>query len=92
MQYALINTINAFCQLIYILIMVRILLSWVPALSNTMIGRLVYQLTEPILGPIRSMIHNSPIGGGMMLDFSPVIALFIMQLIKSILINIILVF
>jgi YggT family protein len=65
--------------------MIRIILSWIPGLRDSGFGRIIYELTEPILGPIRNMIDNSPIGGGMMLDFSPVIALFIMKVISVIL-------
>jgi uncharacterized protein YggT (Ycf19 family) len=37
-------------------------------------------MTDPILAPIRKMVYNSPLGGaGMMLDISPVIALFILE-------------
>ena len=68
----------------YFLILIRIILSWLPAVRNTGLGAIIYQLTEPILGPIRSMIDASPIGGGMMLDFSPVIALFVMKIVCSI--------
>jgi uncharacterized protein YggT (Ycf19 family) len=40
----------------------------------------IARLTDPILAPIRKMVYNSPLGGaGMMLDISPVIALFILE-------------
>lgn len=78
------QAIDIFFQVVYLLIFVRILLSWFP-IARGGFGGFIYSLTEPILGPIRSMINNSPIGGGMMLDFSPVIALFFMELIKMIL-------
>lgn len=88
MQSLLINAIATFFQVIYFLIFIRIILSWLP-LGNNPITSLVYSLTEPILGPIRNMINKSPIGGGMALDFSPVIALFVMELVKNILISLI---
>ncbi len=40
-------------------------------------------MTEPILGPCRRMLDKSPLGGGMMLDFSPVIALILMMLAEQ---------
>ncbi len=85
MQSLLIQTVDKFFDVIYFLILIRIILSWIPVLRDTKFGDIIYQLTEPILGPIRSMINNSPIGGGMLLDFSPVIALFIMQIICNVL-------
>lgn len=56
---------------------------------NNPIGKLIYNLTEPILGPCRRMLDKSPLGGGMMLDFSPVIALILMMLVKQLLIGLV---
>lgn len=82
------KAIDMFFQVIYMLLMARILLSWFPMINRgSGIGALLYTLTEPILGPIRNMIDKSPIGGGMMIDFSPIIAFFIMDIIKRILIS-----
>ena len=80
MQNLLINAVDVFFELLYLLIMVRIVFSWLPALYNSAVGEMIFNLTEPILGPVREMVRNSPIGGGMMLDFSPIIALFIMKI------------
>lgn len=80
MESLIIQAIDKFFQILYYLILIRIILSWIPALRDTAIGNLIYSFTEPILGPVRQMIDSSPIGGGMMLDFSPVIALFIMNI------------
>lgn len=88
-QILLMNSIDTFFKLLYFLIMVRIILSWLPISRSNSIIQLIYTLTEPVLGPIRSMIESSPIGGGMMLDFSPVIALFVMNIIKMVLIGIV---
>ncbi len=84
MQNLLLQTVDKFFEVLYFLILIRIVLSWLPGIRDTAVGGIIYQLTEPILGPVRSMIDNSPIGGGMMLDFSPVIALFIMKIVCNI--------
>ena len=77
-----------FFKLLELLIFIRILLSWIPMFGyNNPIGKLIYNLTEPILGPCRRMLDKSPLGGGMMLDFSPVIALILMMLVKQLLIG-----
>ena len=88
MQGLLISAISIFFRLFYILIFIRIVLSWLP-LGQNPLTQMIYGLTEPILGPIRELIHKSPLGGGMMLDFSPVIALFMMELVRDILIGLI---
>ncbi len=90
MQNLLLNSIDVFFKLLYFLIFARIILSWLPALNQTPIGAMLYSLTEPILGPVRNMVNKSPIGGGMMLDFSPIIALFLMDIVKMVLINVVL--
>ncbi|MEA4815744.1 MAG: YggT family protein [Lachnospiraceae bacterium] len=77
------KAVDIFFEVIYILIFVRIILSWI-SLPNNSFSSLIYSLTEPILGPVRRMLNRSPLGGGMMLDFSPIIALFFMNIAKLI--------
>lgn len=83
------SALSIFFQIIDFLILIRVVLSWIPMMKNTF-TELVFVLTEPILGPVRRMLRNSPLGGGM-LDFSPVIALFLLMLVQE-LINGILMF
>ena len=66
--------IKGFILILIIAIFARVLLSWFPTAStlNPMVA-LVYQLTEPILRPLRSIIPR--LG---MFDFTPTIALFIL--------------
>lgn len=89
MQVLLIRAVDVFFQVLYFLILIRIILSWIPMLRSSAIGDIVYNLTEPILGPFREMVDKSPIGGGMMIDFSPIIALFAMSIAKTVLIGVI---
>lgn len=85
LQVLLIEALNVFFYLLELVIFVRILLSWIPPLYNSALHRVLYQLTEPILGPVRDMVDRSPIGGGMGLDFSPIFALILLQLVHSVL-------
>ena len=76
---------NAF----FIIILARVILSFVvpmmgrgrtnPLLAN--ITALVYQITEPILGPMR---RYTTFG---MFDFSPMIALILLQVIRSVVVS-----
>lgn len=79
-----ITAIDVFFKLIYALIFIRCILSWLP-LGRNPIVEFIYTLTDPILVPIRHLLDQSPIGGGMMLDFSPIIALFVMRIIQILL-------
>ena len=87
-QTLLISAIGVFFYVLEILIFVRILCSWLlfGIGYNSSIGRLLYQLTEPILGPVRKMVDKSPLGGGMGLDFSPIFALILMRLVQTLLV------
>lgn len=60
-----------------LILLARVLLSWFPNVdrSNPLI-QIVYDLTEPILRPIREMLPQT----GMM-DFSPLIVFLIIQVL-----------
>ncbi len=78
--------IHYFFSFLELMIFIRIMLSWIPIIGHdNPIGRFIHQVTEPILGPCRRMLDKSPLGGGMMLDFSPIIALILMGLAAQLL-------
>ncbi len=85
MQALLIQALSIFFNLLEKLIFVRIILSWLPIGFNNPITQLLYNLTEPILGPVREMVDRSPIGGGMGLDFSPIFVLILLRLLQQLL-------
>jgi YggT family protein len=67
----------------WIIILIRVVLSWVsmswsPPPSLTPAIRVVYDLTEPVLGLFRRYIP--PVGG---LDLSPLVIFLILSLIRS---------
>lgn len=68
-------------------IFIRVILSWLPISRENSLIRILYQLTEPILGPIRGLIERSAFGRNMMVDFSPVIAFILIDVIKNVLAN-----
>ena len=59
----------------------RALLSWFDPGLRSMLGRLLVDITEPIIGPIRSVVP--PLG---MIDISPIVALLLVQLLGKLLI------
>ena len=75
--------INVLGQALQVAIIVRVLLSWVPVRLPYGLGEFVWSVTEPILGPIRRAL---PMAGG--IDFSPLIALFAIQIAESILLRV----
>ncbi len=90
MMFILREAFDWLIRVIEFLILVRVLLSWIPINRNNSIISLVYTLTEPVLAPIRNLLFKSPLGGsGMMLDFSPIIACILLDLIRSFVLTII---
>ncbi len=82
----MIPIINLLFNVIYILILARIIFSWVrvspyhPTWGPIM--RFVYQVTDPIMIPIQRMMP--PMGG---LDFSPMIVLILASVLRSVIVS-----
>jgi YggT family protein len=75
--------INVFAQALVLAIFVRVIMSWVPVRLPLGLNDLVWSVTEPVLAPIRRYM---PMAGGM--DFSPLIALLLIQIITSIILRV----
>lgn len=79
------RSVDILFRIIETLIFVRILLSWINLRPhNSVIARFAYEMTEPILYPARELLDKIGFGGGM-LDFSPILAILIMNIILDIL-------
>ncbi len=89
MELILIKAIELLCNIITALIFVRILLSYLPIEKSGQFSTILFNLTEPILGPIRALVEKSSMGSGMMLDFSPIIAWFLISVVKELLIMVV---
>jgi len=77
------HPISGLLQLYLIVIFVRVILSWFPISPGSVLAtvyRLVYSVTEPVLGPIRRVMPGVGVGG-MGLDFSPIIVLLLLEII-----------
>ena len=86
LAYSLITIITRLSWLLYILIMIRVILSWFPMNNN--FTDLVYNITEPMLKPFKDFLDkyiNLPI------DFSPLLFLLCLQAVERILIRLIIV-
>lgn len=73
------NSLGILIYLIEILILVRIIMSIIRMNSNNILGKLVYELTEPVLEPARKLIAKLGINTGMF-DFSPLLAMILLNL------------
>jgi YggT family protein len=75
--------VNVLVQALVLAIFVRVIMSWVPMRLPFGLNELVWNVTEPVLAPIRRYM---PIAGGM--DFSPLVALLLIQILASIILRI----
>jgi YggT family protein len=77
----IIQIISLLLQLFELALLARIILSWFPNVdrSNPII-QFLFDITEPVLRPIRDML---PPGG--MFDFSPLIVFLIIQVLTTVL-------
>lgn len=82
------DAIGFVLSFIEIAIFVRVIISWLPISRDNRLIYFLYQITEPILAPIRSLISRSAFGKNMMFDFSPIVAFLLIRAIRGILISI----
>lgn len=80
-----VNVANLFFSIITWMVIIRVILSWIPHNPKSPLLRILYEVTDPILAPIRKLIPRS----GMALDFSPIIAIFLLGFVQRFVINLI---
>jgi len=85
MALKLYNAIDIVLAVIEYAILARVIISWLPIPKENRIIRLLYQITDPILVPIRRIIEKSAFSKNMMFDFSPVIAFILIGIIRNLL-------
>ncbi len=73
------DVIDLAFRLYELILVVRVILSWVQFQSRHPIVTFVYSVTEPLLAPIRKLLPTDRIG----IDFSPLILLFLLELLKK---------
>lgn len=76
----LINFFDLLFTLLGFAIIARALVSWLPVDRYHPIIRVLDQITEPILAPLRRYIP--PVGG--MMDITPIVALILIQILQAI--------
>jgi YggT family protein len=77
-----INTVISFIHILatvlIIAIIIRALMSWIMPQDGSGLTRVLLDITEPILAPIRRVLP--PVAG---IDFSPILAMILVQLVSS---------
>ncbi len=67
---------------LYIAIFGRIIMSWIDPQAQMRITQILHEVTAPILTPLRRIVPS--VG---MFDFSPMIALLLLSLLRSLILN-----
>jgi YggT family protein len=74
--------VRAVFYVYYLLIMARVLMSWIRVGEN-FLTRFIYEMTEPVLGIFRRIFPRL----GLSLDISPIFAIIALQLIERLLLS-----
>lgn len=85
MDELLARFINILGTALYIALLARVLLNWLNVGQHSPlypVVSVIYQVTEPILSPIRRVLPRFG-----MFDFSPIVAFLLLSLIQSVLIE-----
>lgn len=72
-------------EMIQFLMVIRAILSWIPSLYGSPISSLLYQLTEPLIAPVRSLMDRYGIGRGFPVDLSFLITFLLLSMVPRIL-------
>lgn len=84
----IIKAVDLFFQFLYFMVLIRVFLSFIPNAFNSKITRFIYQVTDPILEPFRAMFERfMPRGPGFYIDFSPIIALFVLNIFRGVILR-----
>ena len=63
LAYSLLN-------LLQLAMLVRAIMSWIPSLRGSTLDGILYQITEPVIGPVRMLLWNIPAMRNFPLDIS----------------------
>lgn len=65
-------------QVLYFALLGRVILSWIDPMGQWRISQVLYEITEPILAPIRRVMPNMG-----MLDLSPLVAFILLEVLRQ---------
>jgi YggT family protein len=76
--------ISILTQVLFFAILIRALMSWIMPNDSSGISRVLQDVTEPVLAPIRRVLP--PVGG---IDFSPLLAMVLLQVVGNVLVSLV---
>lgn len=85
MIYSIYTVLNMLFNLLELAIFIECVASWIPQIQGNKFMSLIHNLVYPILEPFRRL--QDKFSPGLPMDFSPIIALFVIDLLKRLLIG-----
>ena len=82
MTLVLYNFVSLLSLVLWVLIIARVLVSWVAPTGGGGLVAFIYQVTEPILAPIRRVLP--PTAG---IDWSPLVAMLLLGVVTRLILN-----
>lgn len=79
----IIYLVNLFFTLMNLAILARVLVSWVNPNPYHPVMQLLYQITEPILAPVRRYLPQTG-----MIDFSPLVAIILLSVVQTLVMSV----
>jgi YggT family protein len=76
--------VQIFFRVVEVLILIRVILTWIPFRRENAFIVFIHSVTEPILGPIRNLVSRSSFGKNLMFDISPILAYVVLGAIRHI--------
>lgn len=76
--------ILSFLRIFELLFIVRVIISWIPSAQMSSFGSLIYSITEPVLAPIRAVLHKIPALRDLPIDFSVLVAYLLVDVLRTV--------
>jgi YggT family protein len=80
-MHAVAQLVSLLINVLMLAILIRAILSWFMQVGRDPFTRLLVDITEPLLAPIRQLM--SRVIPGMFIDFSPFVAILVLQFLAS---------
>lgn len=82
MRNSLVMVLNTLFNLLELAIFIECIASWIPQIQGNKFIGIIHNFTYPLLEPFRKLQNR--FSSGLPMDFSPIIALFVIDLLKGI--------
>ena len=76
----MLNFLQLFVTVLWVLVLGRVIVSWVDPMGRNQVSSWLIRATEPLLAPIRRLLPQSG-----MIDFSPLVLMLVLGFIVSVL-------